>query len=187
MCHFPSHYGSLPLLFPPSSCSLPVSLPVPVGISQIVSYSFFSPPQLTVFCWLVLSCSVGAIPSPATAFLPKLSQLCTWLLCIPVEKRSSNDGQCVQTRYRFKCTGCTVVSVELVPTWPGYACSPLVSTSNAAAYQSDRSFFHYRSRCIASQKMPSRELTGKQFVLFFLYILQKFCSDVVSTDHDEQN
>lgn len=58
------------------------------SISQIVSYSFFFffPPQPTVFCWLVLSCSVGAIPSRVTTFLPKSSKLCTWLLCIPVEK-----------------------------------------------------------------------------------------------------
>lgn len=44
----PSHYGSLPLFIPSSSCSLPVSLPVPLDISEIVT-PVSHPPTPTPF------------------------------------------------------------------------------------------------------------------------------------------
>lgn len=42
----PSHYGALPLFLSPSSCSLPISLPVRLEISQFFSTSSFFPPYL---------------------------------------------------------------------------------------------------------------------------------------------
>lgn len=174
MCHFPlTMVLSLSPSLPPPALSLYLFLSdwtslklflLLFSLLTIILRStnafdqFFADLVLALSCVLFYRCISSSLLSSWVS-----SKLSTYLLCIPVDmsvKLLMTDNMCK----RYFATN-ALDTISSLPSSsrpkPAYPCLPLVSTSNTAVYQSDSSFFQYRSRRFTSQKIPRRQLNRK--------------------------